>query len=69
MVVCGRWHVLTASSTYMWIEFMSARDALLAGEPFEDVGLFGAANLPFGDLLPFIVQSKDWQRRGPGKAV
>lgn len=49
------WHVLTAVSTYMWIEFLSARDAVAAGKDFEDMGLFTAAGLPFGDIVPFIV--------------
>ncbi len=39
----------------MWIEFLGARDAVTAGKDFEDLGLFTAAGLPFGDVVPFIV--------------
>ena len=50
-----RWHLLCAISTCMWIEFICARDAVVAGVPFVDKGLFGAAGLPFRDVLPFVV--------------
>lgn len=49
------WHLLSGTGVYLWIQFAIAKTVRGDGLMYEDVGLLNQFNLPFGDVLPFVV--------------